>query len=196
MPTNHAQIILASKSPRRRDLLQQAGIKFTVIPSNVDENLISSDSPWKYARKLAESKAKDVSRTHPDSWVIGADTIVYIDNTILGKPGSPEDAHNMLKRLSARTHQVITGFCICCEAQNRFYSASLSTDVLFKKLSNDEIQWYIQTGEPFDKAGSYAIQGLGVVLVKRINGSYTNVVGLPVCEIVAFLIEKGVLALI
>jgi septum formation protein len=101
----------------------------------------------------------------------------------------------MLRRLSAKIHQVITGYCICCKAKNRFFSDSIKTDVLFKELTDDEIQWYIHTGEPFDKAGSYAIQGLGTFLVKRIDGSYTNVVGLPVCEIVEFLINEGVLAL-
>ena len=193
--THHANIILASKSPRRRYLLEQAGLEFSVIPSGISEDLVSTDSPESYAKILAENKAKDVSRTHPDSWVIGADTIVFIDNTILGKPGSPDEARKMLRRLSAKTHQVITGYCICCKAKNRFFSDSIKTDVLFKELTDDEIQWYIHTGEPFDKAGSYAIQGLGTFIVKRINGSYTNVVGLPVCEIVEFLINEGVLAL-
>ncbi len=178
--TNNANIILASKSPRRRYLMERAGLEFSVIPSGITEDLVSTDSPESYARILAEYKAKDVSRTHPDSWVIGADTIVFIDNTILGKPGSPDEARKMLRRLSAKTHQVITGYCICCKAENRFFSDSIKTDVLFKELTDDEIQWYIHTGEPFDKAGSYAIQGLGTFLVKRINGSYTNVVGLPV----------------
>lgn len=193
--TNNANIILASKSPRRRYLMERAGLEFSVIPSGITEDLVSTDSPESYARILAEYKAKDVSRTHPDSWVIGADTIVFIDNTILGKPGSPDEARKMLRRLSAKTHQVITGYCICCKAENRFFSDSIKTDVLFKELTDDEIQWYIHTGEPFDKAGSYAIQGLGTFLVKRINGSYTNVVGLPVCEIVEFLINEGILAL-
>ena len=193
--TNNANIILASKSPPRRYVMERAGLEFSVIPSGITEDSVSSDSPESYARILAEYKAKDVSRTHPDSWVIGADTIVFIDNTILGKPGSPDEARKMLRRLSAKTHQVITGYCICCKAENRFFSDSIKTDVLFKELTDDEIQWYIHTGEPFDKAGSYAIQGLGTFLVKRINGSYTNVVGLPVCEIVEFLINEGILAL-
>ena len=193
--TNTANIILASKSPRRRDLLKQAGLSFSVIPSGINEDSISTDSPESHARILAECKAADVSSAHPDSWVIGADTIVFIDDTILGKPGSADEARKMLRRLSAKTHQVITGYCICCKERNRFFSESIKTDVLFKELTNDEIQWYIDTGEPFDKAGSYAIQGLGTFLVKRINGSYANVVGLPVCEIIEFLINEGVLAL-
>jgi septum formation protein len=190
--TNNANIILASKSPRRRYLLEQAGLEFSVIPSGINEESVPTDSPESYARILAEYKAKDVSKAHPDSWVIGADTIVFIDDTILGKPGSSDEARKMLRRLSAKTHQVITGYCICCKERNRFFSESIKTDVFFKELTNDEIQWYIHTGEPFDKAGSYAIQGLGTFLVKRINGSYTNVVGLPVCEILEFLIEETV----
>jgi septum formation protein len=172
--------------------LEQTGLEFSVIPSGINEESVPTDSPESYARILAEYKAKDVSKAHPDSWVIGADTIVFIDDTILGKPGSPDDARKMLRRLSAKTHQVITGYCICCKERNRFFSESIITDVLFKELTDDEIQWYIHTGEPFDKAGSYAIQGLGTFLVKRINGSYTNVVGLPVCEILEFLIEETV----
>ena len=175
--------------------MEQAGLKFSVIPSGIREDSIITDSPEFYARKLAEDKAQDVSKAHPDSWVIGADTIVFIDDIILGKPGSPDEARKMLGRLSARTHQVITGYCICCEERKRFFSDSVKTEVLFKELTDDEIQWYIQSGEPFDKAGSYAIQGLGMFLVKRINGSYTNVVGLPVCEIIDYLIREGVLAL-
>jgi len=192
---HNARIILASKSPRRRYLLEQAGLEFAIIPSCVDEGALPLSAPEVYVKKLAEYKAKDVSETHPDSWVIGADTIVMVDNTILGKPGSSDEARKMLRRLSGRTHQVITGYCICCKAGKRIFSESIKTDVHFKALTDNEIQWYVHTGEPFDKAGSYAIQGLGSLLVKRINGSYTNVVGLPVCEIVEFFINEGVLAL-
>jgi len=190
---NNAGLILASKSPRRRYLLEQVGLEFSVIPSGIDEDPISGSSPEAYAKKMAVYKSKAVSEAHPDSWVIGADTIVLIDHTILGKPGSSDEARKMLKSLSGKTHQVITGYCICCEVRNRIISESIKTDVLFKDLTDDEIEWYIHTGEPFDKAGSYAIQGLGTLLVKRINGSYTNVVGLPVCEIVEFLLSEGVI---
>jgi len=188
-------LILASKSPRRRYLLEQAGLQFSVIPSSFNENSVTMTAPDPYARKLAECKANAVSEAHPNQWVIGADTIVLIDNTILGKPGSDDEARDMLKRLSGKTHQVLTGYCICCKSRDRFFSETVTTDVRFKGLSAEEIEWYIHTGEPFDKAGSYAIQGLGTFLVKRINGSYTNVVGLPVCEIVEILINEGVVAL-
>ena len=189
----HHDIILASKSPRRRYLLEQAGLKFSVIPSSFDENSVTMMEPESYVRRLAECKANVVAEANPDHWVIGADTIVLIGKDILGKPGSDDEARSMLRRLSAKTHRVLTGFCVCCKNRDRFYSETVSTDVRFKDLTDEEIEWYIQSGEPFDKAGSYAIQGLGTFLVKRINGSYTNVVGLPVCEIVEYLINEGAL---
>jgi nucleoside triphosphate pyrophosphatase len=188
-------IILASKSPRRRYLLTQAGITFSVVPSRIDESSVPISLPEQYVRDLAEAKANDVARIFPDKWIIGADTIVLIDNMILGKPKSRDDARNMLKRLSGETHQVFTGFAISCTARERLFSETVVTDVLFKELSDDEIEWYVHTKEPFDKAGAYAIQGLGTFLVKRINGSYTNVVGLPVCEVIEFLIREGVVRL-
>ena len=189
---NHG-IILASRSPRRRYLLEQAGLRFAVVPSSFDENSVAMTEPQAYVRKLAECKASVVAQAYPDQWVIGADTIVLIGNDILGKPGSDDEARNMLRRLSAKTHQVLTGYCIFCKNRDRSFSETVRTEVCFKDLSTEEIEWYIHSGEPFGKAGSYAIQGLGTFLVKRINGSYTNVVGLPVCEIVEFLIHEGVL---
>jgi septum formation protein len=192
---NGPRLILASKSPRRRYLLKQAGLKFSVIPSSFDESSVRLSSPDVYVRQLAENKAGDISEQYPDSWVIGADTIVFIDGTILGKPGSQAEARTMLKNLSGRTHQVLTGYCICCHRTGRRFSETLKTDVCFKKLTDREIDWYISSGEPFDKAGAYAIQGIGTFLVKRINGSYTNVVGLPVCEVVEFLINEKVIEL-
>jgi septum formation protein len=186
-------LILASKSPRRRYLLARAGLTFTVIPSEFDESTISPTSPMHYARTLAESKAREISEKHPEAWVIGADTIVLIDGVILGKPDSRAEARAMLRRLSGQTHQVLTGYCICCGTVGRFFSETVSTDVTFKNLTEAEIEWYIHTDEPFDKAGAYAIQGLGTFLVKAVNGSYTNIVGLPVCEVIEFLIREGVI---
>jgi len=194
-PVKQPRLILASKSPRRRYLLEQAGLEFSVIPSRFDENTMIPSSPESYVKRLAEAKAKDISEMHPGSWVIGADTVVLIDNTLLGKPESPTEAHIMLKSLSAKTHQVLTGYCICCQASDRFFSETVKTDVCIKKLTEKEIDWYISSGEPFDKAGGYAIQGIGAFLVRRINGSYTNVVGLPVCEVLEFLINEGVVEL-
>ena len=189
---NHPGLILASKSPRRRYLLEKAGLEFTVIPSKVDENSVTLSTPDSYVKCLAEAKAGDISNRYPDSWIIGADTIVFIDNTILGKPASRDEARAMLTSLSAKTHQVHTGYCICHKATGHFISECVTTDVNFKKLSEKEIDWYINSGEPFDKAGAYAIQGIGTFLVKRINGSYTNVVGLPICEVLEYLIQEGV----
>ena len=197
MKTTHNPIktplILASKSPRRKYLLEQAGLEFSVIPSDIDENEITVTEPHHYVRYLAETKAKDIANTYPDNWVLGADTIVLIDGMILGKPLSKDDAWDMLKRLSGRTHVVYTGFCLTCKAKDRLISQTVQTQVLFKELSDHEINWYIHTPEPFDKAGAYAIQGLGTFLVKRIEGSYTNVVGLPVCEVIEVLLEEGVI---
>jgi septum formation protein len=187
------QIILASKSPRRRYLLEQAGLKFSVIPSSIDEAKIPLCSPETYVRILSEAKADDISKKYPEKWVIGADTIVLKNNDILGKPRSRDEARTMLKQLSGQVHQVLTGYAVCCKAKNKMFSETIKTDVLFKNLTHDEIEWYVHTTEPFDKAGSYAIQGLGTFLVKSINGSYTNVVGLPVCEVIEFLIREGVI---
>ena len=190
-----AKLILASKSPRRRYLLRQAGLDFEVLPSSIDESSILMEDPETYVRVLAESKARDISERFPDAWVIGADTVVVIDDTILGKPGSKVEARSMLMQLSGRIHRVLTGYCIRCKDANRSVSETVSTDVHFKSLSADEIDWYIRSGEPFDKAGAYAIQGLGTFLVKGIHGSYTNVVGLPVCEVLEFLIQEGIMGL-
>mgnify|MGYP000485008609 CR=1 FL=1 len=191
----NSRLILASKSPRRRCLLEQVGLQFAVIHSNFDENSIPLSSPESYVRQLAEAKAKDISKRHTDSWIIGADTMVVINDTLLGKPGSRSEARKMLQRLSGKTHQVLTGYCICCEETGRLFSETVKTDVCIKELTDLQIDWYINTEEPFDKAGAYAIQGIGTFLVKHIHGSYTNVVGLPVCEVLEFLINAEVVAL-
>jgi len=189
----HPQLILASKSPRRRYLLKQAGLSFEVIPPDFDESSLPPTEPSRYVRNLAEAKARCIAEQYPHSWVIGADTIVLIGSTILGKPATKAQARAMLKRLSGMTHQVLTGYAVCSVAKDRLFSETVQTDVIFKELTDVEIDWYIHTEEPFDKAGAYAIQGLGTFIVKSINGSYTNVVGLPVCEVIAFLIREGVI---
>jgi len=193
--TDAPTLILASKSPRRQYLLKKAGLSVTVVPSRIDERTIPVSDPETYVKVLAEAKATEVSARYPESWVIGADTIVLIDGTILGKPKSHTDARQMLERLSGRTHQVLTGYALCCRKKERLFSETIITDVRFKTLSEVEIEWYIQTREPFDKAGAYAIQGIGTFLVKSIHGSYTNVVGLPVCEVVEFLLKEGIIGL-
>ncbi len=190
-----ADLILASQSPRRKYLLEQAGLTFRVIPSRIDESALPPSAPADYVRQLAEAKALDVAVTHADSWVLGADTIVAVDDRMLGKPGSARDARAMLQRLSGKTHQVYTGYCLTHQRSARHIADTARTDVVFKSLTDREIDWYIGTGEPFDKAGAYAIQGLGTFLVRRISGSYTNVVGLPVCEVVEILLREGVMGL-
>ena len=194
-PHDVPKLILASKSPRRKDLLEQAGLTFSIIPSDFDESSVTMSDPESYVQTLAKAKAIDISKKYADSWVLGADTIVLIDASILGKPGSKEEARFMLKRLSGKMHQVITGYCLCRKAKKGIISGTVKTNVQFKTLRDAEIEWYIQTGEPFDKAGAYAIQGIGAFLVKSIDGSYTNVVGLPVCEVIEHLINEGVVEL-
>lgn len=188
----HNRLILASKSPRRNYLLKQAGIKFDVIPSQFDESTVPLDKPDSYVQTLSKAKANDIAYQYPEYWIIGADTIVLIDGQIIGKPKGKQAARKMLQHLSGRTHQVYTGYTICCVQLNKSLTDVVCTNVTFKELSPDEIEWYIHTDEPFDKAGAYAIQGLGTFLVKSIEGSYTNVVGLPVCEVIEVLLEEGV----
>lgn len=192
MMTTIPHLILASQSPRRRYLLEQAGLTFAVFPSRFDEDSVPLANPTDDVKTLATAKADVVARQYPDSWVIGADTIVTIERTILGKPVDPREARQMLKRLSGQLHYVYTGYAIVCKNKRTCISDVIKTEVEFKALSADEIDWYIQTGEPFDKAGAYAIQGMGTFLVRRINGSYTNVVGLPVCELIETLLKLGV----
>lgn len=193
MKTNPPPLILASKSPRRKELLEQAGLAFTVVPSSVDENGITMSAPENLVKTLAEAKARDVADVYPESWVIGADTIVLIRGEIMGKPDSIETARQMIQQLNGRIHEVFTGYTIYCKTSNSCISGVEKTEVHFRNLSPQEIEWYIQTDEPYDKAGGYAIQGLGSFLVKRISGSYTNVVGLPVCEVLEHLLNNNII---
>ena len=190
--TSSCELILASQSPRRKFLLSRTGIEFRVVPAHLDEPpCVESQDPREYASNLALIKAEQVSRKFPQSWVLGADTIVVIGKQVLGKPATQLEARTMLIELSGKTHQVMTGWSMICVKRKRRFSSLANTRVTFKTLSEGEINWYIASGEPFDKAGGYAIQGLGAHLVKSINGSYTNVVGLPLCEVVEFLDNVG-----
>jgi len=193
MDSHNRSIILASQSPRRKSLLQQVGLSFSVIPSLIEENPIFHGSPEQYVKNLSAQKAAEVSERHPGCWVIGADTIVLSAGGVLGKPRNRSNARNMLIQLSGKTHAVLTGYTICCKANKTRFSETVKTEVTFKNLTDAEIEWYINTEEPFDKAGAYGIQGIGMFMVKWINGSYTNVVGLPVCEVMTFFIKEGVL---
>jgi septum formation protein len=186
-----SRIILASKSPRRYELLKQVGLDFDVIPGGIEEDYIKGESPRKHVLRLAEAKALDVGNQYPDRWVVAADTSVYIDHSILGKPKSREEAKKMLRRLSGKEHRVLTGFSVQHLERGKGDREAVQTAVRVKKLTQAEMEWYIKTGEPFDKAGGYAVQGIGSFMIESIKGSYTNVVGLPICELIQMLNRLG-----
>ena len=188
-------MILASKSPRRYELLKQAGLDFEVIPSRIEEDFIAEESPEQHVIRLAEAKALEVGNRYPDRWVIAADTIVYIDGSIFGKPENREKALEMLRRFSGREHWVMTGFSVHHLEKEMGDREAVKTAVKVKPLTPVEVDWYVQTGEPFDKAGGYAIQGAGSFMIESIRGSYTNVVGIPLCELIQMLIRLGALSI-
>jgi septum formation protein len=186
-------LVLASASPRRRELLTQAGFEFQIHPAHIPEDPHPNEDPIAYVTRLAREKAEAVypqlAPTHPDLIILGADTTVTLDNHILGKPENPEDAARMLRLLSGRTHRVITGVAIVSATQTQ--SAAEVTAVQFLTLSEEEIQAYIATGEPNDKAGAYAIQGHAARWIPRIEGCYFNVVGLPISLVSTLLETEG-----
>jgi septum formation protein len=185
------RLILASRSPRRYELLKQVGLDFDVIPSRIEEDFIREESPQQHIIRLAEAKALDVGNQYPDRWVIAADTIVYIDRFVLGKPKNREEAMEMLRHLSGREHWVLTGFSVYHLEKGKRDREAVETAVKVKTLTPIEMEWYVETGEPFDKAGGYAIQGIGSFMIESIHGSYTNVVGLPMCELIQMLNRLG-----
>ncbi|MGE0683783.1 MAG: nucleoside triphosphate pyrophosphatase [Candidatus Binatia bacterium] len=189
-----ATLILASASPRRRQLLQEAGAAFTVRPSNTEELVFPGESPDEYALRIAREKAQEVARHSTGDWILGADTIVEINGLVLGKPKDVEDGARMLRLLSGRTHQVKTAFTILDGAGQVKAQQVVTSRVTFKALSDEQIREYLATGEPFDKAGAYAVQGIGAALVDHVEGSYTNVVGLPVAEVLVVLRALGALS--
>ncbi len=185
------KLILASGSPRRREFFTQLGYTFDVVKPDVEEKLQPGETPAEYVRRNSLEKAEDVAaRMGPDCVVVAADTIVVLDGRIMEKPSTEAVAFDMLRSLSGRIHQVVTGFCVAgtgTDGQPIRHAASVSTNVEFKPLDDDEIWRYIRSGEPMDKAGAYAIQGLAAYMIRRIDGSYTNVVGLPLAEVVDIL---------
>jgi septum formation protein len=187
------QLILASKSPRRYELLKQMGFNFEVIPSRVAEDFIQGESPQEHVLRLAEAKALEIGSQHPAQWVIGADTVVYVDGIILGKPKNRNEAMGMLQRLNGKEHSVVTGISVHHIEEKKGDLEAVQTTVKIKNLTPVEMEWYVQSGEPFDKAGGYAIQGIGSFMVESIHGSYTNVVGLPLCELMQMLVRLGAL---
>ncbi len=187
------KIILASASPRRVELLASAGIEFEVHPGDIAEDVLPGEAPEDHVVRLAREKAASVAKRVEGRFFIGADTVVVCDGEIMGKPKDGADAERMLWKLSGVPHEVITGFAIYDRERHDAVSRAVTTRVYFKQLRDDEIHAYIATGCPFDKAGAYAIQGGAAHMVERIEGSYTNVVGLPLCEVVAALRTVGAL---
>lgn len=183
------RLILASGSPRRADLLTAAGFSFDVVPVEIDESVLPGERPIEYAARVALAKAREGARRNPGTPVLGADTIVVVDEQILGKPGDDEDAAAMLKMLSGRAHDVLTGVALAMDGREAVEVAQ--TTVEFLQLSERDISWYVQSGEPRDKAGAYGVQGLASRFVERIDGSYSNVVGLPVTTVCRLLKSFG-----
>jgi septum formation protein len=183
--------ILASASPRRQELLHSAGLKFKVIPAHVNEDYREGESPREHVQRLAHNKVLAIAEKYPDAWVLGADTIVVIDDMILGKPKSKAQAKGMLERLSGRVHKVFTGFTIACVAAKTYKTKAIQSAVQFKVITPEEMDWYVSCDEPYDKAGGYAVQGKGAYFIKSIRGSYTNVIGLPLCEVLEELKKLG-----
>ena len=186
-----SRLILASASPRRKELLRVVGLNFEVMPSGVDEVFLKGDTPREHVLRLSEEKALSIASRNPDAWVLGVDTIVIINGEILGKPLAADEAREMLCKLSGRKHKVITGFCIAGKDANVMVRSAVESSVVFKEVPEDEIEWYVRTEEPYDKAGGYAVQGIGAFFIREIHGSYTNVVGLPLCEVMETLKEIG-----
>jgi septum formation protein len=189
---NLQPLILASESPRRNQLLRSVGLAFEVIPSGIEERDDPDKEPGVLVKCRAQEKAQAVSLLYPRSWVLSADTIVVYQDAILGKPASAEEAVAILRKLNGRVHQVFSGLCLMRDDPSFMRIGCFRTDVRFRLLSDAEIRAYVKTGEPFDKAGAYGIQGMGAFLVKSVNGSYTNVVGLPLCEALEWLIEQQI----
>lgn len=183
--------ILASASPRRQELLQAVGLKFNIMPAHVNEDYIDGESPRQHVARLALDKAQAIAHKYPASMVLGADTIVVIDGLILGKPKNKKQARQMLERLSGREHKVFTGFTLRRTASRFIKTKVIQSAVQFKLISPAEMEWYISGDEPYDKAGGYAVQGKGASFIKSIRGSYTNVIGLPLCEVLEELQKSG-----
>ncbi len=191
-------LVLGSSSPRRRELLGSLGLEFEVCPSNAPEPPpLPGEAPEAYARRMAKQKTMDVAALYPQCAVLGADTIVVLpgvgDAVVLGKPADEADALAMLTRLSGRAHLVITGCCLALPGRPEPLCFAVTTEVVMRASSREELAAYVATGEPADKAGAYAIQGLGGFLVGSIRGSYTNVVGLPVTEVAEILVNYGII---
>lgn len=189
----NVRLILASASPRRKEMLAKLGLDFEVLAAEVDELPLNGESPQDFVLRAAIEKASDIAGNHPDAWVLGADTIVVHRGDILGKPKDAGDALKLLMRLSGQMHKVLTGFCLKRQQENISVSRAIATDVYFSAFTEATAAAYVATGEPLDKAGAYGIQGCGGVLVEKINGSYSNVVGLPLAETIEEMLRHQVI---
>ncbi len=187
------KLILASSSPRRRELLQEQGLDFQVISPDCDESLIAGEPVKQMVLRLSLEKAKAVAEKYPSNWIIGADTTVFIDNKILGKPGDTDEAVEMLSQISGKWHEVWGGLALINQEKNIFHNYAYCTKVLMRKLTPNQIKNFVASGEPMDKAGAYAIQGVGAGLVAEVQGSYTNVVGLNVCAVIELLSSENLI---
>ncbi len=186
------RIVLASASPRRRELLEQVGLEFSIDPGEVDERVPAGEEPGHLVLRLALDKATSVARRHPGAVVIGADTVVVLDGTVLGKPSDVDHARAMLRLLAGAAHRVLTGVAVVDAFSGRRRSEYEETLVWMRPYTEQEIERYLATGEPMGKAGAYAIQGRGALLVRRIEGCYANVVGMPLVLLASLLENFGV----
>lgn len=193
MYTMNEYLILASGSPRRSEMLTACGIQYKKIVSDVDEAILPNESPKAMVERLASAKAKAVADSHRGSWVLGADTTVVINGRILGKPSSKDEAFEFLKLLQGSSHEVWGGISLLHLESNRSYVLSSCSKVTMRPLSDQSIRRYIESGEPMDKAGAYAIQGIGASLVQSVEGSYTNVVGMDLCAVISTLIDCSII---
>ncbi|MBA3015387.1 MAG: septum formation protein Maf [Proteobacteria bacterium] len=188
---NTAPFVLASASPRRREMLSGLGLEFVIDAADADEMVLPGEGPEVFVVRVAEDKARIVASRHPEEWVLAADTVVALDGEMLGKPVDAAEAMSMLARLSGRWHEVWTGFCLCRGGQAASRCA-VRTAVRFANLTDPVIWAYVRSGDPLDKAGGYGIQSFGGFMVQEINGSYSNVVGLPLAEVVAVMFDLGI----
>jgi len=186
------QIVLASASPRRKEILQKTGISFTVDESSYEEDNGAGLEPPELAMRHSIGKAKDIASRYQDAIIISADTIVVLGGKVFGKPKNRADAASMLSKLSGKAHTVITAFTIFDTRSGKKFSKPVESKVYFRKLGREEIDAYVKSGEPMDKAGAYGVQGLGATIVRKIEGDFFNVMGLPLCEVVIALKNFGI----